>query len=234
MKKPPVVARPKKTEPRINHRIRVPEVRVIGPEGDQLGILRTDDALSRAHEAGLDLVEVSPMSRPPVCKIMDYGKFKYTTKKKAVEQRKNQKVVEVKEVKFRPKTDVHDVEIKVHRARSFLDEGNKVKATIMFRGREITHPEIGQQILDRVSKALEDIAMIEFMPRMEGRTMFMILAPGKASTRPRPAAQPALAPVTAPSAQPAVAAQPAQPPRAEAPAAIEGGGADAGQGDAAG
>jgi translation initiation factor IF-3 len=236
MKKPPVVARPKKTEPRINHRIRVPEVRVIGVEGDQLGILRTEEALARANEAGLDLVEVSPMSRPPVCKIMDYGKFKYTTKKKAVEQRKNQKVVEVKEVKFRPKTDTHDVEIKVNRAREFIDEGNKVKATIMFRGREITHPEIGQQILDKVAKQLEDIASIEFMPRMEGRSMFMILAPGKASARPRPAV-PAAAPAGAPAPAAAGAAAPAAPaaaaPRAETPAKVEPQ-AGAGQGDVAG
>ena len=194
--------RPKKLETRINDRIRVREVRVIGPEGDQLGILLTDEARAKANELGLDLVEISPTARPPVCKIMDYGKFKYTTKKKAGEQRKNQKIIEVKEVKFRPKTDTHDVEIKTEHARSFLEDGNKVKMTIMFRGREITHPEIGQQMLEKVSEQLKDVGMVEFFPRMEGRAMFMVLAPGKGGSRPVARPTPVAAPVAAPAAAP--------------------------------
>lgn len=194
MKRPPTMARPKKDEVRINRRIRIREVRVIGPEGDQLGIMLTENALSRAMDLGLDLVEVSPTARPPVCKIMDYGKFKYTTKKKAVEQRRNQHNIEVKEVKFRPKTDTHDVGIKLERAKRFIAEGNKVKATIMFRGREMTHPEIGRDILQNVAEQMHELASVELMPRMEGRTMFMILAPLKSA--PKPAAKPAVKPAT--------------------------------------
>jgi translation initiation factor IF-3 len=156
-----------------------------------------------AEDAGFDLVEVAPNANPPVCKIMDYGKFKYMTKKKAVEQRKNQKVIEVKEVKFRPKTDTHDIEIKVDHAKRFLEDGNKVKMTIMFRGREITHPEIGQQMLEKVAELLKDVAMVEFFPRMEGRAMFMVLAPAKPGAR--PVARPVTAPVTAPVVTPTVA-----------------------------
>lgn len=199
MRRPPTMSRPKKDETRVNRRIRIREVRVIGPEGDQLGILPTEEALRRAMDLGLDLVEVSPTARPPVCKIMDYGKFKYTTKKKAVEQRRNQRTIEVKEVKFRPKTDDHDIGIKLDRARRFLGEGNKVKATIMFRGREMTHPEIGRAILKRISEELQELANVEFMPRMEGRTMFMILAPHKGP--PKPAAKVRKAPVSREKAQ---------------------------------
>jgi translation initiation factor IF-3 len=171
------------TEPRVNRRIRVREVRVIGDDGSQLGILTTDDALRRAEEKGLDLVEVQPMSRPPVCKIMDYGKYKYEQKRKAAEMKKKQKVVEVKEIKFRPKTGEHDYETKVRHAREFVGEGDKVKVTIMFRGREIVHPEIGQDILKRVAENMSDIAQVELAARMEGKAMFMIMAPGKAPPR---------------------------------------------------
>lgn len=159
------------------------EVRVIGDDGSQLGILPTEDALRRAEEKGLDLVEVQPMARPPVCKIMDYGKFKYEQKRKASELKKKQTVVEVKEVKFRPKTGQHDYETKLRHLREFLGEGNKVRATIMFRGREIVHPEIGHEILKKVSEAVSDIAQVELAPRMEGKQMFMIIAPGKAPAR---------------------------------------------------
>ncbi len=169
-------------EPRINRRIRVPEVRVVMEDGEQLGVLSTQDALRRAESLGLDLVEVSPMAKPPVCKIMDYGKFKYQQKRKAADAKKKQQVIELKEVKFRPKTDIHDFEVKVNRLRSFLGEGNKGKVTIMFRGREIVHPEIGQEMLKRVSEALHDEALIESSPRMEGRQMVMILAPQKAGS----------------------------------------------------
>jgi translation initiation factor IF-3 len=173
-------------EPRVNRRIRVREVRVIADDGSQLGIIPTDEALRRAEEKGLDLVEVQPMARPPVCKIMDYGKFKYEQKRKAAEMKKKQKVIEVKEVKFRPKTGIHDFDTKVRHLREFLGEGDKAKVTIMFRGREIVHPEIGQDVLKRVAEAISDIAQVELAPRMEGRSMFMVVAPGKASGKPRP------------------------------------------------
>src|SRR5690606_24013710 len=134
-------------------------------------------ALARAQDEGLDLVEISPMARPPVCKIMDYGKFKYETKKKATEARKKQVVVQLKEVKLRPKTDEHDYAFKVKNVRRFLEEGNKARVTIMFRGREITHKEIGQRILQDVANDVKDVGIIEQAPRQEGRQMFMILAP---------------------------------------------------------
>jgi translation initiation factor IF-3 len=171
----------------------VREVRVIADDGSQLGILPTDEALRRAEEKGLDLVEVSPMARPPVCKIMDYGKFKYQQKRKAAETKKNQKIIEVKEVKFRPKTGEHDFQVKVRHLREFILEGDKGKVTIMFRGREIVHPEIGQDVLRKVAEAISDIGSVESMPRMEGRQMFMIVAPGKASPR-RAAPMPGQAP----------------------------------------
>jgi translation initiation factor IF-3 len=186
-------------EPRVNRRIRVREVRVIAEDGSQLGILPTDDALRRAEERGLDLVEVQPMSRPPVCKIMDYGKFKYEQKRKASELKKKQTVVEVKEVKFRPKTGQHDFDTKVRHLREFLEDGNKGRVTIMFRGREIVHPEIGQEILKKVAEAISDIGQVEVGARMEGKQMFMIVAPGKA---------PARRPMVAPGAGPGVVAPP--------------------------
>jgi translation initiation factor IF-3 len=158
-------------------------VRVIAEDGSQLGILATDDALRRAEEKGLDLVEVQPMSRPPVCKIMDYGKFKYEQKRKASELKKKQTVVEVKEVKFRPKTGQHDFDTKLRHLREFIEEGNKGRVTIMFRGREIVHPEIGHEILKKVAEAISDIGQVEVGARMEGKQMFMIVAPGKAPAR---------------------------------------------------
>mgnify|MGYP001320842335 CR=1 FL=1 len=148
-------------------------------DGEQLGILDTAVALAKAEDLGLDLVEVSPNARPPVCKIMDYGRYKYQQKRKANEAKKKQQQVEVKEVKFRPKTDKHDFNVKVERARKFLGKGNKCKMTIMFRGREIVHPEIGHEVLQRAFGMLEEDAIIESQPRMEGRQMFMILAPSK-------------------------------------------------------
>jgi len=150
---------------------------VIGPEGEQLGVLPLEVALAKAVEFGLDLVEVSPMAKPPVCKIMDYGKFKYEAKKKANEAKKKQTVVKLKEVKFRPKTEEHDYNFKVKAVREFLGEGNKARITVMFRGREITHREIGQAILTRIGNELKEIAIIEQSPRLEGRLLFMILAP---------------------------------------------------------
>jgi translation initiation factor IF-3 len=152
-------------------------VRVVGPAAEQLGVLSIEQALEKAQEYGLDLVEVSPMAKPPVCKIMDYGKFKYEEKKKASEAKKKQVVVHLKEIKLRPKTEEHDYDFKIRNVKRFLEEGNKAKVTIMFRGREITHKELGQAILDDVTKDTKDIGVIEQAPRMEGRAMFMILAP---------------------------------------------------------
>jgi len=140
-------------------------------------VLPLEAALAKAQEFGLDLVEVSPMAKPPVCKIMDYGKFKYETKKKASEAKKKQTVVKLKEVKFRPKTEEHDYAFKTKAIREFLAEGNKARVTVMFRGREITHREIGQAILRRIETELKDIAVVEQPSRLEGRLLFMILAP---------------------------------------------------------
>jgi translation initiation factor IF-3 len=162
---------------RTNRRIRAREVRVVGPAGEQLGVLSIEQALERAQAEGMDLVEVNPMAKPPVCKIMDYGKFKYEEKKKASEAKKKQVVVHLKEVKLRPKTEEHDYEFKVRNVKRFLEEGNKAKVTIVFRGREITHKELGSAILDDVNKDLKDVAVVEQAPRMEGRQMFMILSP---------------------------------------------------------
>lgn len=150
---------------------------MVGPDGTQLGILPIEVALDRAQQEGLDLVEISPMARPPVCKIMDYGKFKYEAKKRASEARKKQVVVQLKEVKLRPKTDQHDYDFKVRNARRFLEDGNKARVTIMFRGREIAHKDIGQRLLQRVAEDVKDVGIIEQAPRQEGRQMFMILAP---------------------------------------------------------
>jgi len=150
---------------------------VVGAQGEQLGVLSIDQALERAAADGLDLVEVNPMAKPPVCKIMDYGRFKYEEKKKTNEAKKKQVVVKVKEVKLRPKTEEHDYDFKIRNVRTFIEEGNKAKITIMFRGREITHRELGTAVLDDVVQDLKDVAIVESTPRMEGRQMFMILSP---------------------------------------------------------
>lgn len=164
---------------RINQMIRRPEVRVINPEGKQLGIYPVHQALSIAQELGLDLVEINPKSNPPVCRIMDFGKFKYEQKKQANLAKKKQKVIEIKEVKFRPKTDGHDLDTKVKHIRRFLEEGNKAKITIRFRGREMAHPEMAAKVLDKVVEFTRDLAIVEQSYRMEGRTMTMVLAPAK-------------------------------------------------------
>jgi translation initiation factor IF-3 len=161
----------------VNHRIRVPEVRVINADGEQLGVISTDDARRIAKEQDLDLVEVNPKARPPVCKIMDYGRFKYEEKKKQNEAKKRQSQVELKEIKLRPKTDDHDIAFKVKHVRRFLEEGNKVKLTVRFRGREITHPETAKRQIDVIIDEVEDICIVESAGRMEGRTMTAILAP---------------------------------------------------------
>jgi translation initiation factor IF-3 len=162
---------------RINQRIRVPEIRVIGDDGEMLGIMQTSDALRRAQERGLDLVEVNPKADPPVCKILDFGKFKYDEKKKAREAKRKQSVVEIKEIKLRPKTDDHDLEFKTRAAHRFLGAGHKVKFTVRFRGREITHPEKAQEQLDWIVKHCDEIANVEVRPMMEQRTMTLIMAP---------------------------------------------------------
>ena len=162
---------------RVNHRIRVPEVRVIDADGSMLGVLQTHEALRKAQEQGLDLVEVNPKAEPPVCKILDFGKYKYEEKKKQAQARRNQSVVEIKEIKLRPKTDDHDIAFKVKAARRFLEAGHKVKFTVRFRGREITHPEKAHEQLDVILKALEDIANIETRPSMEARAMSVVVAP---------------------------------------------------------
>jgi translation initiation factor IF-3 len=152
-------------------------VRAVGPAGEQLGVLTIEAALEKAQELGMDLVEVNPMAKPPVCKIMDYGRFKYEEKKRASEAKKKQVVVHLKEVKMRPKTEEHDYEFKVRNVKRFLEEGNKARITIMFRGREITHKELGQALLEDVIKDVKEVGVVEQVPRMEGRQMFMILAP---------------------------------------------------------
>ena len=157
--------------------IRRAEVRVINPDGQQLGIYPIRQAISLAEEAGLDLVEINPRAEPPVCRIMDFGKFKYEQKKQANAAKKKQKVIEVKEIKFRPKTDSHDFNFKMKHVKRFIGEGNKAKITIRFRGREMAHPEIAARLLDRVVEEVKDIVVIEQSYRMEGRTMTMILAP---------------------------------------------------------
>nr|WP_242588819.1 translation initiation factor IF-3 [Corallococcus macrosporus] len=162
---------------RTNRRIRAREVRVVGSDGSQLGVMTIEAALEKARSESLDLVEVSPMAKPPVCKIMDYGKFKYEEKKKASDAKRTQVVIQLKEVKLRPKTEEHDYEFKVRNTRRFIEEGNKAKVVIQFRGREITHKELGSAILDDVIKDLKDVAVAEQLPRMEGRQMYMILAP---------------------------------------------------------
>ena len=162
---------------RINHRIRVPEVRVVAEDGSNLGVLTTEAALRRAQEVGLDLVEVNPKATPPVCKILDFGKYKYEEKKRAREAKRKQTVVEVKEIKLRPKTDDHDLDTKVRAARKFLEQGNKVKIVCRFRGREITHPERARMQLDYLISKLEDLANVEQRPIMEARTMAVLVAP---------------------------------------------------------
>jgi translation initiation factor IF-3 len=161
----------------VNRQIRISPVRVIAPDGSQLGILEVDAALARAQEEGLDLVEVAPMARPPVVRIMDYGKFKFEQAKQARLAKKKQHVILLKEVKYRPGIDDHDFQTKTRHARRFLEEGNKVKVTMMFRGRQVAHPELGKDVLDRVASELADLGKIETDAKLEGKNMTMILAP---------------------------------------------------------
>ncbi|MFX4271058.1 translation initiation factor IF-3 [Propionibacteriaceae bacterium Y1685] len=170
------------TEQRINERIRVPEVRLVGPAGEQVGIVRTEDALRLARDQGLDLVEVAAQSRPPVCKLMDYGKFKYENAQKARESRRNQTNTIIKEMKLRPKIDDHDYETKKGHVVRFLKAGDKVKITIMFRGREQSRPELGFNLLKRLSDDVSDVGFVESSPKQDGRNMLMVLGPNRKKT----------------------------------------------------
>ncbi len=164
-------------EASINWEIKVPEVRVIDPDGKQVGVLPVKEAVRIAEERGLDLVEVAPNSQPPVCRIMNYGKYKYQQSKRTQEARKHQTVIRIKEVKVRPRTEEHDFQFKLRHVKRFLDEGNKVKISMLFRGREIAHPEFGKEVLNRFIEEVKDLTVIEQAPRLEGRNMVMILAP---------------------------------------------------------
>jgi len=175
---------PISVEPRINDRIRVPEVRLVGPAGEQVGIVAIGDALRLAAEADLDLVEVAPMARPPVAKLMDYGKFKYESAQKAREARRNQVHTVIKEMKLRPKIDPHDYETKKGHVVRFLKAGDKVKITIMFRGREQSRPELGFRLLQRLAEDVSELGFVEAAPKQDGRNMIMVMAPHKVARAP--------------------------------------------------
>ena len=169
-------APPNREGPRANEEIRVPRVRLIDATGENVGVVTIEKALATAAAAGLDLVEISPNASPPVCKILDFGKYKYEAQKKANEARKKQKVIEIKEIKLRPMIDDHDYQIKLRNMRGFLEEGDKVKVTLRFRGREFAHQELGVKVLERVRSDLEDLGKVEQFPRMEGRQMVMVIS----------------------------------------------------------
>ncbi|MBC7157368.1 MAG: translation initiation factor IF-3 [Rhodobacteraceae bacterium] len=168
---------PRDTGPRVNDRIRAPEIRLIGAEGENLGVMAPSRAVTLAQEAGLDLVEISPTATPPVCKIMDFGKFKYEQQKREAEARKKQKIIEIKEIKFRPGTDTHDYDVKMRSVKKFLEEGDKVKVTLRFRGREMAHQQLGLELLNRVAADVGELGKVENMPRLEGRQMVMMIGP---------------------------------------------------------
>ena len=170
-------AAPTREGPRVNQEIGVPRVRLVDERGNMLGVVGRNEALNMAATAGLDLVEVAPNADPPVCKILDYGKFKYEEQKKKNEARKKQKIIEVKEIKLRPSIDDHDYAVKMRSMNKFIEEGDKVKVTMRFRGRELAHQELGMNVLIRVRDDLDTIAKVEQMPRMEGRQMTMVVSP---------------------------------------------------------
>ncbi|PSJ58092.1 translation initiation factor IF-3 [Kumtagia ephedrae] len=177
MRRPFKAGAPVKEGPRANRDIRVPRVQLIDADGKNHGDVSIQDALQRAEEAGLDLVEISPNATPPVVKILDLGKLKYANQKKAAEARKHQKVIEIKEIKMRPNIDIHDYEVKMRAVRRFFEEGDKVKLTLRFRGREMAHMELGMQLLNKVREEVAPIAKVEAEPKLEGRQMMMVLAP---------------------------------------------------------
>jgi len=166
-----------KEGPRVNREIESPQVQLITDTGDNRGVVQLDEALAVAEETGLDLVEISPNASPPIVKILDYGKYKYQAQKKAAEARKKQKTIEIKEIKMRPNIDTHDYEVKMKAIRRFFEEGDKVKVTLRFRGREMAHQELGMKLLIRVRDELEEVSKVEYEPRLEGRQMIMVLAP---------------------------------------------------------
>ncbi|MDQ3944886.1 MAG: translation initiation factor IF-3 [Actinomycetota bacterium] len=208
------------TDARINERIRAREVRLVGPNGDQIGVKPLPEALHIAREHDLDLVEVAPNANPPVCKIMDFGKFKYEQDVRRKESRRKATNVVIKEMKFRPKIDAHDYTTKTKHVERFLNEGSKVKVTIMFRGREMAHPELGKRILDRIAEQVRDIATVESSPRVDGRNMVMVLSPAKKPEvrPPRAASSGASAPAQAAGPEPAAEPEPvpAEPPPSSA------------------
>ena len=169
--------RPTKKGPRVNKAIAVTEVRLIDADGENVGVVPIADALERAEDAGLDLVEISPGAEPPVCKILDYGRFKYEDQKRRNEARKKQKTIDVKEIKMRPNIDQHDYDVKMRSIQRFIGDGDKVKVTMRFRGREMAHQELGLKVLDRVRDQVEEVAKVEQFPKMEGRQMTMVIAP---------------------------------------------------------
>ena len=168
---------PNRGGPRTNEGIDTPEIQLIDVSGENVGVVEIEDALARASEAGLDLVEISPNTKPPVCKILDYGKYKYQAQKKAAEARKKQRTVEIKEIKMRPNIDTHDYDVKMRSMNRFFEEGDKVKVTLRFRGREMAHQDLGTQLLNKVKDDTIEIAKVESEPRLEGRQMVMVLAP---------------------------------------------------------
>ena len=165
------------TGPRINENIRSNEIRLIGADGENVGVVTPDRAMEMAVDAGLDLVEISPNASPPVCKIMDFGKFKYETQKREAEARKKQKIIEIKEVKFRPNTDTNDYDVKMRNVFKFLENGDKVKITLRFRGREMAHQNLGRELLERVAEDTKEMGRVENFPKMEGRQMVMLIGP---------------------------------------------------------
>lgn len=171
----------KSDEPRVNRAIRAPKVRLVDEEGEMLGVMSVQDALERAQEVGLDLVEISPNAAPPVCKMLDYGKYKYNLQKRASEARKKQKIITVKEVKLRPGIDKHDLDVKLRHVREFLANGDKVKISLRFRGREMSHQQIGYQLLQNVKLLLGELIRVEQEPALEGRQLIMMIAPAKSA-----------------------------------------------------
>ena len=163
--------------PRVNEQIEAEKIRVVNADGEMVGVISKEEGIEIAFEAGLDLVEVSPNADPPVCKVLDYGKYKYEAQKKANEARKKQKIIDIKEIKMRPGIDEHDYQVKMRSVRRFLDEGDKVKMTIRFRGREMAHQELGMKVLDRVREDVDELAKVEQFPKSEGRLMTMVIAP---------------------------------------------------------
>ncbi len=172
-----MTAPPTREGPRVNEEIRAAQVRLIDQEGEMQGVLSAREALQKAFSVGLDLVEISPNADPPVAKILDYGKYKYEQQKKKNEQKKRQKVIEIKEVKVRPNIDENDYQVKMRAMKSFIEEGDKVKVTLRFRGREMAHQEIGMRVLERIRQEMDGVTKVEQMPRMENRQMIMVLTP---------------------------------------------------------